>query len=356
MLAVQQRLDRTAPKVEDMKLARTGSTSARKRQVLPSKSDGGDRRYTNSTGTIPDDLLYQPDTGVVDFTTIQGSSRDDSVRDGEQYDDREGDEPHYYARELVDEPIAGARNDSPGREFLEEDLYKLRLKTGLGAPVGIHETWEVVRESGDFEYEGEAQAAVTDSGSESGMPEIPDAAVRQPSPPLPPIPQSEAGGDVVHMPESHWSHQGYGSDVRQQTPPWQLIHQRLLNWTNTWHMSELDAALGSTIRGQQVDEISLSIWATQNYKRYVRSRLTDSPQGRVDRLFVPPNVAAAIDMGVRNGRHWDVHRILRGLWTPFGLDGIPRLLIVLSTHRRDANHWVVHRCVYISFASARSNF
>ena len=111
-------------------------------------------------------------------------------------------------------------------------------------------------------------------------------------------------------------------------------------------MSELDAAVGSSTRGHQVDEISLSIWATQSYKRYVRSRMTDSPQGRVDRLFVPPNVADAISTAVFNGRHGDACMLLRDLWAPFGLDGIPRLLIVLAKHRSDENHWVVHRCVH----------
>jgi len=80
-------------------------------------------------------------------------------------------------------------------------------------------------------------------------------------------------------------------------------------------MTELENALNSTTRGMQVDEVALSIWSTQTYKRYVRAKMTDSPPGRVDRLFVPP----------------------------FGLEGIPRLLIVLAKHRKDDNHWVVHR-------------
>jgi len=35
--------------------------------------------------------------------------------------------------------------------------------------------------------------------------------------------------------------------------------------------------------------------------------------------------------------------MLRDLWTPFGFDGMPRLILVLVRHRRDPNHWVVHR-------------
>jgi hypothetical protein len=348
MMAMQQRLDNMAPKIERMKLSRTGSIIHNQRQVPPSEFDDGGQAYAGGVETIADESVYQPDTGIMDPTTVPGSTHESSVRDGE-YDDGDDEDEHQqylqqemsaHTRGLVDDHMAGARNDSPGRQFLEEELYKLRVKTGPGSAVGTHKTWEVAREDG-YEYEGEAQAAITDSG----MPEIPHTTVRQGSPSLPPIPPSEAGGEMVHMPDPHWTHQGYGSDIQHQTPPWQLIHQRLLNWAIIWPMSELDAAVGSATRGHQVDEISLSIWATQSYKRYVRSRMTDSPQGRVDRLFVPPNVADAISTAVFNGRHGDACMMLRDLWAPFGLDGIPRLLIVLAKHRADENHWVVHRCV-----------
>ena len=61
------------------------------------------------------------------------------------------------------------------------------------------------------------------------------------------------------------------------------------------------------------------------------------------RTRVPPNMADAISTAVYNGRHGDACGMLRELWAPFGLEGIPRLLIVLAKHRNDENHWVVHR-------------
>jgi hypothetical protein len=78
----------------------------------------------------------------------------------------------------------------------------------------------------------------------------------------------------------------------------------------------------------------------------VRSKITDSPGGRPDRLFVPPNMASAISAAVFNGQHGDACGMLRDLWTPFGLEGPPRLIIVLAKHRSDADHWVVHRSVF----------
>ena len=108
-------------------------------------------------------------------------------------------------------------------------------------------------------------------------------------------------------------------------------------------MSELDHAMQSTQRGTQVDEVALSIWATQMYKRYVRQQLTEVPPGRVDRLFVPPNMADAINNAVFHGRHGDACGMLRDLWTPFGLEGMPRIIVVLCKHRSDSNHWVAHK-------------
>jgi hypothetical protein len=352
---LKQILNLTALKIEHAKLTQTGPISVNKHQAPPSELDYGDPTYMIN-GTISDELLYQPDTGIVDSSTVLRSLRDEG--DDEEYDDREDDEPQHYQEAMApvrgpaDEYMTGSRNDSPGHQYLEEELYKFRVKTGPGSAVGTHKTWEVAREDGDFDYEGEAQAAVTDSG----MPEIPDAAARQGFPSLPPIPQSETGGDMVHMPENHWTHQGYGSNVQPQTPSWQLIHQRVLNWAIIWSMSELDAALGSTTRGHQVEEISLSIWATQIYKRYVRTQMTNFPPRRVDRLSVPPNVADEISTAVFNGRHGDACMMLRDLWAPFGLDGIPRLLIVLARHRADENHWVVHRRVHYLFAGVELKF
>jgi hypothetical protein len=354
MLHMQQRLDVMAPKIERIKLSRTGSIlSSRHPQSRPYNSENGQTPqaqavplYPQATGTIADESTFQQDTGILDPTTTVPASTHETMPEEEEFDDEE----HQYMHQememdthgLPDDFMTGARNDSPGRQYLEEELYKLRVKTGGSqSAVGTHKTWEVAREDGDYDYE--PQQAVT----ESGMPEIPDTTNhtftehRLPSPALPPIPRSDNAGEIVHMPEpNHIWHNDYGD---LQPPPWQRIHQRLLNWAIIWPMSELEQALTSTTRGHQIDEIALSIWSTQSYKRYVRSKMTDNPPGRVDRLFVPPNVADAISTAVFNGRHGDACMMLRDLWAPFGLDGIPRLLIVLAKHRTDENHWVVHR-------------
>ena len=279
-----------------------------------------------------------------------------------EYDDQEHDpdQEEAYARGLttadtrsrgpMSDLMSEGRDDSPGQQYLEEELYKLRIKPG-GSQAATHKTWELgevpPEEQDEYdEEEGQHGADFT----ESGLPEIPDSGNytdrRATSPPLPPIPHDEQS-DTANTPQAQNKMlvANYYGEQENYVPPWQRVHQRLLSWAIVWPMNEIEHALNSTTRGQQVDEIALSIWSVQSYKRYVRSKMTETPGGKPDRLFVPPNMADAISTAVFNGRHGDACGMLRDLWGPFGLDGAPRLIIVLAKHRSDSNHWVVHRCV-----------
>lgn len=233
-------------------------------------------------------------------------------------------------------------DNSPGQQYLEEELYKLRQKPG-GSQSATHKTWELgeaTHDGHDDDYGDEVLGDMT----ESGLPEIPDVGTERREASLPPIPEDEP--EVVsNSPHSQlWVGKHYGNPEEDLIPPWLRIHRRILSWAVIWPLSEIDTALSSTHRGHQVNEIALSIWSTQSYKRYVRSKITDIPGGRPDRLFVPPNLADAISTAVFNGLHSDASGMLRDLWTPFGLEGSPSLIIVLAKHRSDVNHWVVHRC------------
>ncbi|KAG6334216.1 hypothetical protein ID866_4874 [Astraeus odoratus] len=343
MIRVQERLDVLSPQSVNP------SIPPRSMQSYPESSDSRQQRGEGTEYTEGGDQYGQtPRTQTVNINTqVTGTMAESMYRNGtELIDDEYADTEEVTQRFApatvtetrgVSEFMTGDRDDSPGQQFLEEELYKLRVKPG-GSQSGLsHKTWEVARDDDQEEYE-EGQGAFT----ESGLPEIPDGGNytdhRPSSPPLPPIPQESSRGGNSQV----WNPAGDGfHDLTP--PPWQRIHQRLLNWAIIWPISELDAALSSTTRGHQVDEVALSIWSTQTYKRYVRSRMTDVPGGKVDRLFVPPNMADAISTAVFNGRHGEASAILKDLWTPFGFESAPRLVVVLAKHRSDVNHWVVHR-------------
>ncbi|KAI0305538.1 hypothetical protein B0F90DRAFT_1698852 [Multifurca ochricompacta] len=350
-----QRVDSLGPKIDSIKVSQQQPLSPMDERKYYTREQTPSEMYTQTpltqtvniqthpTGTIGDDSMFQPATDIHIAESTHGQTLPGSMHhhDGsthglaeqEEYEDDETEQGHGHYGQTSTQGDTHNRGlseytgnrDSPGQQFLEEELYKLRVRAGPGSQSGnTHKTWELARDNGDYEDEDpDGQAAVT----ESGMQDIPDS-------------NPSGYGD-----RQVWQQQP-PSDYNSEPPqllPWQRIHQRLLNWAIVWPVSELDNALNSTTRGNQVDEVALSIWSTQTYKRYVRSKMTDGPGGRVDRLFVPPNMADAISNAVFNGRHGDASGMLRELWHPFGLEGMPRLLIVLAKHRSDANHWVVHR-------------
>ncbi|TFY63164.1 hypothetical protein EVJ58_g3410 [Rhodofomes roseus] len=361
MINMRERLDTLAPKIERSLRSSRGEsyvTDGRGYPAYGSQAGGYNQspmtQTVNMATTMGDESMYQPvDTELRTSTnlhTLPGSmhhhdgSLHDAIPEEDVYDDEDDLHGHLaptddQTRGMGSEYMPNDRTDSPGQQYLEEQFYRLRERPTGSQSVATHKTWEVAREDGDDYDDGDAQAAVT----ESGLPEIPDGNTgvytdRRGSPPLPPIPQ-----DGSNMPDHQLWQPGDYAGERNSPPPWQRVHQRLLSWAIVWRTSELDNAVNSTMRGMQVDEVALSIWSTQTYKRYVRAKMTDSPPGRVDRLFVPPNMADAISAAVYNGRHGDACAMLRDLWAPFGLEGIPRLLIVLAKHRNDESHWVVHR-------------
>ena len=340
LTAKVDRVDTKVDRVVELRTSRGGGSFV---------TDGQqDAHYTQSesrTGYVPSPMTQSanlhPQTENDDDMYTDPPVDHGTMEDGEYYEDDDGHMTIHNDESRAALPSEYEHNNnSPGHQYLEEELYKLRVKPHTGSQsAATHKTWEVARDDGEeLLDEGEAQVAVT----ESGLPEIPDTHTGMYAPTersLPPIPREEQE-ELVAAPA--WS-AGDLSESRGP-PPWQRIHQRLLSWAIVWPMSELENALNSTTRGHQVDEVALSIWSTQSYKRYVRSRMTESPPERVDRLFVPPNMAEAISTAVYNGRHGDACGMLRDLWAPFGLEGIPRLLVVLAKHRNDDNHWVVHRC------------
>ncbi|THV05067.1 hypothetical protein K435DRAFT_745865 [Dendrothele bispora CBS 962.96] len=341
ILLMQQRIESLGPKIENL-IPQQPQSFGDESKFYDAGEDDDDETHTpvtqtvnihtQATGTMAESL-FQPETDIMTEDVPPGHHLDQGDFEEEDGDmtvsghrgfpatDQTRTPPHYDLTDM--------RDDSPGQQYLEEELYKLRQRPS--EPGAQETTWDVRRSDmeDDEDYDRETAPAVapTIPGTEVGdyEPNPP------PSPPLPPLPNDVARNSV--------SYDNYQNNL----PPWQRIHQKLLDWAIIWRMGELDEALNSTTRGYQVNEVALSIWATQTYKRYVRSRMTDSPQGVVDRLFVPPNMADAISTAVFNGRHGDACRMLRELWGPFGLQGMPRLLVVLAKHRSDEDHWVVHR-------------
>ncbi|TFK19320.1 hypothetical protein FA15DRAFT_709093 [Coprinopsis marcescibilis] len=373
LVVMQQRIESLGPKIENLRYEQSYDQPAGSRfEYDPNDESVRTPRTqtvnieTQPTGTLADSMYHHDEMTVDDdgnmrefddMTETRGPPR---IEDGETADRT----PQRNVIGLHQYDLTGVmgRDDSPGQQLLEEELYKLRQRPRNGGSQSAvsHRTWEIARNDEDLDYADEDDE---ERGAPSGLPTIPDTngdayQDRDPgSPPLPALPthdededgHGEEGVDhsrqlEVHAQGGNWTNNDYSADLQGGgMPPWQRIHSRLLSWAIIWPVAEFEQALNSTTRGHQVDEVALSIWSTQTYKRYVRARLTEQPKGEVDRLFVPPNMADAISNAVFNGRHGEACGMLRDLWVPFGLDGTPRLIVVLAKHRSDPNHWVVHR-------------
>ncbi|KAF9050165.1 hypothetical protein BJ165DRAFT_1525439 [Panaeolus papilionaceus] len=368
MVLMQQRIESLGPKIENLMTHDQSYNQPDSRFAYGGPDDTARTPQAQTvniqTGTIGDSLMHPTGTEILD--------EHDREYDDEHYEDeRTGTQHHPYTEgetRSVDPnqsvygdtengiPIGfNGRDDSPGQEVLEHELYKLKQTTHGSQGGYTHGSWNIARENDvddDDYYDGGPVPTIPDTNGDE-MENL-----RVGSPPLPALP-SEADQQTMNtQPQGGWNTIDY--TTVEQTPidhtanaagdisasgvaPWQRVHQRLLSWAMIWPMSELETALNSTTRGQQVNEVALSIWTAQTYKRYVRARLTDSPQGVVDRLFVPPNIADSINVAVYNGRHAEASQMLRDLWAPFGFEETPRLLVVLAKHQTDPNHWVVHR-------------
>ncbi len=341
---MQQRIESLGPKIENLKghdlsLSAGGSRFA----YGPDESTRTPMTQTvniqtQPTGTMADSMYQQPETEIL--LDDDGNIRDiDDMTETQGHPQQTDGETRSLVRSAY--TYEQGRDDSPGHQVLEEELFKLRQRPAGSQSAPSHRSWELAHHNEDdlddngnifFPILGLISDVNRDEGDRSSRP-------------LPELPTEANDNTEMAVQQQGWSPVEYSPD-EGQLPPWQRIHARLLSWAIVWPMSELENALNSTTRGQQVDEVSLSIWSTQTYKRYVRTKLTDSPQGVVDRLFVPPNIADAINNAVFNGRHGSACGMLKDLWVPFGLEGMPRLIVVLAKHRSDPSHWVVHRYVH----------
>lgn len=370
LVLMQQRIESLGPKIENLRQDVSYDQGGGSRFQYEDQTEDFTRTPqtrtvnidTHPTGTMADSMYHGQDD-------IGDDDEDDGEHGGEHYDDMT--EAHNPHRRLLDgDTTEMGRDDSPGQQFLEEELYKLQQRPRKAGSQGgqSHRTWEIAREDGTYFEDEEEEEGM---GAPSGLQTIPDTNAddeftRNGSPPLPALPDHEEEEDGEHEHEHEHEHgedhsrqlevrpPGAGGQWNEQSwvtspggaegalMPWQKIHARLLQWAIVWPTSELEQALNSTTRGHQVDEVALTIWSTQTYKRYVRARLTEK-QGGVDRLFVPPNMADAISNAVFNGRHGEACGMLKDLWTPFGFGEMPRLIVVLAKHRSDPNHWVVHK-------------
>ncbi|RXK38177.1 hypothetical protein M231_04551 [Tremella mesenterica] len=156
--------------------------------------------------------------------------------------------------------------------------------------------------------------------------------------------QQQQEKDMIHIYDPEQLQQapssGGGGGV---IPPWDLITQRLYSWALVWEDESFVRALENVSLGKQVEEFPLTVFTMMTFKRLLRHNLSSTPPKNCDKLFVPPAMADAINNAV-HGKHFTLaQQILEELWYPFGFNDPPRIIIALSKHRQEPDHWTAHR-------------
>ena len=299
------------------------------------KGNGRDKSKRNKLKYRGEDTVTVDRTEEeADRTTVTGFEGD-SLHPGQAVDEgglhyRPDTDIDHAEGTYGDTVRRGLMEESPGGQIYEEEIYKLRKRSGSPRSQAI---WEIEEERARGELPMDDMHDGRGSEYHNG-----DRRIARPNLSDNPL-SPNAIDSAVDAPD--WLTR-FGIDPNEP-PPWLKVYQRLLNWAIVWPFSEFDGALQSCQRGEQVDEVALSIWTTQVYKRYVRAQLTQYPPRPTDKMFVPPNLTDAINNAVYNGRHADAAGMLRDLWYPFGFSGSPRIILALGRHRREDNHWVAHR-------------
>lgn len=342
---MQQRIESLGPKIENLRFQHLNQTNSVGDLSLQEQEQ--EQEFDEEIDDYPQSNFTQTvniRAGTVVDSQYQPAETESLDEEEEVYDDL--DEPHgdgmptdgeTQTQNRSNYAMSVNQDNSPGLQVLAEELYKLYPRqNNPNEPT----QWDVMRDekSERSHTNGQTAPTIPDETTTHGNYQVRERGASPPLPALPTLPN-----DAHELIQQSWPMSGSASGETLELTPWQKVHQRLLNWAIVWPMNELDRALNSTTRGHQIDEVALSIWSTQTYKRFVRALQSDNPPGVVDRMFVPPNMAETISNAVFNGRHSDACQILRDLWAGFGLGGMPRLVIVLAKHRNNDNHWVVHR-------------
>nr|XP_031858883.1 uncharacterized protein CI109_005702 [Kwoniella shandongensis]KAA5525955.1 hypothetical protein CI109_005702 [Kwoniella shandongensis] len=144
--------------------------------------------------------------------------------------------------------------------------------------------------------------------------------------------------DVIHVVDPLFS-----NNVTEGWQPWDRLTQTLYSWAMIAEEKSFVRALEDISLGRQVEDFPLSIFLIMTYKRWVKRNLNETPPVPCDKLFVPPNLAVAINVAVHSRRYHEAKEILLGLWDSLGSKEPPRVIVSLAPLGNEADQWAAHR-------------
>ncbi|THH18980.1 hypothetical protein EUX98_g8866 [Antrodiella citrinella] len=122
---------------------------------------------------------------------------------------------------------------------------------------------------------------------------------------------------------------------------WRNIESYLYELIKSWSLGTLHDASFSSVSLGMVNDVALSIWVLQMFKRYVKGEEEKGKPVTCHAIF--PIHVAMVDGSIRDGTYDGGVMALREFWEITGQDGTPDVLLAIGRHWADESRWVVHK-------------
>ncbi|CAL1703032.1 unnamed protein product [Somion occarium] len=172
------------------------------------------------------------------------------------------------------------------------------------------------------------------------------------------LPQQPSTPALINQPSQSPLPSNSSSTTRFQKPP-RLTrpHERLYDyfrrWTDTWDMSVLGSAFQSTLPDSMVNEVALTVWTMQMYKRRLRHLVNERLDDVIEVFTVPPHFTSKINnilsgtarqTGERQGLS-AAAKILGDLWAVIrhSQKAEPKTILIIGPHWQQKGRWLVHK-------------
>ncbi|KAK7682109.1 hypothetical protein QCA50_014695 [Cerrena zonata] len=135
--------------------------------------------------------------------------------------------------------------------------------------------------------------------------------------------------------------------------PWERLRDYFFKWTESWDYQTLSVAHTSTQPNYVVNDIALTIWIMQMYKRRLRYLWSERLYDVVEVFTVPPLYTAKINRCLVGNSDKTLEqqgitaalKVLCDLWSVVrhGENAEPKVVLVVGQHAKDKSRWLVHK-------------
>ena len=132
-------------------------------------------------------------------------------------------------------------------------------------------------------------------------------------------------------------------------PVWQRIERYLHRLIRDWPIETLLQAKQTTEDLNAVNDVALSMWMLQMFKRYVKGREEEGKPNftLVNCHMIFPIHVAMVNGAIQDGTREGAITALKEFWELIGQRRRPDVVLAMGRYWLDESRWVVHKCVAV---------